>query len=199
MYHASRTCVPAFISPDLPATYRWWFHSSREEIGSATAETLSTSPRLKPERNEGPGEIVEEDFDTPRRLNPALLYAGDFSRAFSKWISMLSVDVRGSLCSRLSEKVLLAFEGHDEAASAGCILSIFRKRRDMLRLDLSKSWTPEVKFLVDSSAWSTEVLPVPFNDSRPFIAKTREHCLPGKDRQYQSQRRLRSLKPHEKL
>ena len=97
---------------------------------------------------------------------------------------MLSVDVRGSLCSRLSEKALLAFEGHDEAASAGCILSIFRKRRDMLRLDLSKSWMPVVKVLVDSSAWSTEVLPVPFNDSRPLVAMTRENCLPGKDRQY---------------
>ena len=169
LYHASRACVPALASPDLTVTYRWWFHSSCEEIGSATPETLSTSPRLKPERNEGPGEIVEEDLDTIRRLNPALLYAGDFSRASSKWMSSLSVDVQGSLCSRLREKILLAFEGHDEAASAGCILSILRRRRDMFRLDLSKSWMPVVKVLVDSSARSTEVLTVPFNDLCQFV------------------------------
>ena len=100
-----------------------------------------------------------------RRLNPALLYAGDFSRASSKWMS------RGSLCSTLSEKVLLAFEGHEEVASAGCILSIFRNRRDILRLDLSKSWMPVVKVLVDSSAWSIDVLPVQFNDLGSFAVE----------------------------
>ena len=56
-------------------------------------------------------------------------------------------------------KVLLDFEGHADEARAGCILSMFFNRRDMLRLVLSKLRIIVVKLLVDSSARSIELLP----------------------------------------
>lgn len=130
-------------------------------MGNATADTSDTSHRLKPERNEGPGEVVEERSDALKRLNPALLYAGDVTRSFSKstrlgWCS---------ICIALRSKALLALEGHDDAARAGCIFSMFRRRRDMLRFKRSRSWMPVVKFLADSSARSIEELPSTANNA----------------------------------
>ena len=122
-------------------------------MGNTTADTLETSQRLKPDMKDGPGDMVEERSEFLNLLNPALLYAGDVSRSFSKLIMLwLFAWIIGK------STILLVLDAHDDATSAGCILSMLRKRRDILRLERSRSWIPLLKFLVDSSACSIDVL-----------------------------------------
>ena len=71
LYHASREVAAVPDSPILEI-YRWWFHNSIGQTGSAIADTLLTSDKLKPENHDGPFEEVEAD-ENRNCLSPARL------------------------------------------------------------------------------------------------------------------------------
>ena len=71
LYHASND-VAVVADPAVLGAYRWWFQSSRGDMGRAIAETLVTSDRLRSENREGPYEEIE-DVENRIWLRPTLL------------------------------------------------------------------------------------------------------------------------------
>ena len=71
LYHAYND-VAVVADPTLLGVYRWWFQSSRGDMGRAIAETLETSDRLRSENREGPYEEVE-DVENRMWFRPTLL------------------------------------------------------------------------------------------------------------------------------
>lgn len=114
------------------------------------AVTFETSQRLKPERNDGPEAALEELWDSRSLLNAVFLYTGDVSSSFSKAGS----DIWKESLSRLRYRscMLVRSEGLTDRSIAGCILSMFLSRRDILMFDFSICWTTWVRSWVLFSA-----------------------------------------------
>lgn len=127
-----------------------------EEIGRAIAVTLEMSERLKPDQNDGPEAAFEEFCDARSLLKVVLLYTGDVSSSFSKSGSLGCVELLRRLIS--PNCMLTVREGQADRFIAGCILSMFLSRRDMLTFDLNRRWTIAVSSLVVASADSNEQL-----------------------------------------
>lgn len=95
----------------------------------------STSPRLRPDKKDGPEVAFDEWFEARSWLKAVLLYAAECLSSFSKEISD---DCRVSLIwLRLCSCTLVVDEGLADDIKAGCILSMFLNLRDILTLDFS--------------------------------------------------------------